>query len=194
MFRSLATTLFGLLALVVTASAGGTGWGTAYSAAGRKDDTGFNACQFGDIGEPWETMYAALPTDSFQLSDCGKCIKVQGQESGASGDWIKVMIVDACATCSGGDVDFSTNALEAITGFSWDRKKIKWEWTDCDGSSTSTASTEEASTDSSDSSNDEGGDGEELEGDLNGNGKLSKKEKKLLKKKKEQESRRLLRA
>jgi len=36
------------------------------------------------------------------------------------------MVVDECASCSGGDVDFSTTALEKITGFSWDRKRIEW--------------------------------------------------------------------
>jgi hypothetical protein len=39
------------------------------------------------------------------------------------------------AACKCGDVDFSTRGLKTATGFSWDRKKIEWEWTSCDGSS-----------------------------------------------------------
>ena len=43
-------------------------------------------------------------------------------------------VVDECASCDGnGDVDFSIAALKAITGYSWDRKRIEWEWTSCDG-------------------------------------------------------------
>jgi hypothetical protein len=42
---------------------------------------------------------------------------------------VKVMIVDSCASCNGrgeeNDIDFSTDALKAITGYSWDRKGIE---------------------------------------------------------------------
>lgn len=47
---------------------------------------------------------------------CGRCVRVRGTESGASGKSFLVMIVDECPTCSRGDIDFSTTALEAITG------------------------------------------------------------------------------
>jgi hypothetical protein len=36
------------------------------------------------------------------------------------------MVIDQCAGCDHGDVDFASPALEAITGFAWDRKKIEW--------------------------------------------------------------------
>lgn len=212
--RSLAAAFFGLLALATSAIADGTGDGTAYSGSGEKDKTGFNSCQFGELDSHWESYYAALPSGSFnKATDCGRCIAVKGLDAGASGEWVIVMVVDECASCSGGDVDFSTNAFKDITGFAWDRKQITWKWAECDGSSSSSSSDGEASADAeaaSTSSDEPSADDEakesaaddesaedadtsaddtskdaegELEGDLNGNGKLSRYEKRELKKK-----------
>lgn len=33
--------------------------------------------------------------------------------------------------CDKGDIDLSTRALKAATGFAWDRKKVTWEYTSC---------------------------------------------------------------
>lgn len=56
----------------------------------------------------------------------GRCIRARGTEDDATGAWVTVMVVDECASCGGdGDVDFSTTALKDITGYSWDRKRIK---------------------------------------------------------------------
>lgn len=38
-------------------------------------------------------------------------------------------------------MDLSNNILIAVTGYSWDEKPITWDWTDCGGGSSSTAST-----------------------------------------------------
>ena len=66
---------------------------------------------------------------------------------------LQVKLVDQCASCSCGDVDLSTRALESSTGFSWDRKRIEWEWDpDCSGGSSSKSNDSEDSSDSSDSS------------------------------------------
>jgi len=63
---------------------------------------------------------------------CGQCVLVHGTEAGASGAKILVKIIDMCPGCSYGDIDFSTKGLLDITGFSWDRKRISWEWVpDC---------------------------------------------------------------
>lgn len=138
-----------LLGLLAVASAAYTGEGTAYSAPGDKDATGFNACGFGKLDAQWERMYGAMNSAQFDGS-CGKCVRVRGTEAGASGKSFLVMIVDECPTCSHGDVDFSTAALEAITGFSWDRKGISWEWADCNGP-TDAQSNDQSSSDSSSS-------------------------------------------
>lgn len=135
--RSLVLATLGLLALVYPVNAYNRGMGTAYSGAYEKDDTGKNSCGLGKLDDQWERYYAAIPSHKFQRSMCGTCIRVRGTESDAPGNWVKVMIVDECAGsgCDGdGDVDFSSPALEAITGYSWDRKGIEWEETSCDGS------------------------------------------------------------
>ncbi|KAL4436563.1 hypothetical protein ABPG75_003702 [Micractinium tetrahymenae] len=121
-----------LLGLLALASAAYSGDGTAYSVAGDKDATGKNACGFGKLDSQWERMYGAMNHEQFPGS-CDKCVRVRGTQSGASGESFLVKIVDECPECKHGDIDFSTAALEAITGFSWDRKKISWEWADCSG-------------------------------------------------------------
>lgn len=136
--RPIAAALFALLALAPSAEAKYKGMGTAYSGAYKKDLTGFNSCQFGFLGDTWETYYAALPSNCFEHgSHCGECIRARGTESDAPGKWVKVKIVDECASCTEphkwNGVDFSIPALKAITGYEWDRKGIEWEWTSCDG-------------------------------------------------------------
>jgi len=70
-------------------------------------------------------------------SICGRCIKVRGVKGHtAPGHVIKdryVKIVDQCPSwaCDPGNVDFSTTALRFITGYSWDKKKIVWEYAKC---------------------------------------------------------------
>ncbi len=109
------------------------GDGTAYSSDYGKDDTGFNACQFGTLDDRWEKYYGAFPSHSFDDSMCGKCIKVRGVEHDAPGEWVTIMIVDECASCEGKhDVDMSTRALEESTGYSWDRKTVEWTYASCD--------------------------------------------------------------
>jgi hypothetical protein len=104
---------------------------SATAGTGGKDDTGLNACGYtGSIGSHWEGYYAALPTgcgdQGWSKERCGQCIKARGTQGGASGDWVVVKMIDQCAGCQCGDVDFSTNALKDATGFSWDRKSIEW--------------------------------------------------------------------
>ena len=36
-------------------------------------------------------------------------------------------------SCSHGDIDLSTDALEAATGFDWDRKPVTWSFCGCGG-------------------------------------------------------------
>ena len=95
---------------------------------GEKDATGRNACDFDSLGSKWEKYYAALPEGQFDSSDCGKCVKVCGEEA-----CVTVKVVDACASCSNGDIDLSTAALKKATGYSWDRKPVEWSFTGCGG-------------------------------------------------------------
>ncbi|KAL4437431.1 hypothetical protein ABPG75_004570 [Micractinium tetrahymenae] len=140
------------LLLAISAASAYQGDGTAYSGPGDKDATGRNACGFGRLDSQWERMYGAMNHDQFPNS-CGKCVRVRGTDSGASGKSFLVMIVDECPECKHGDIDFSTAALQAITGFSWDRKSISWDWDSCDGP-TDARKDDEESSDNSDN-NDE---------------------------------------
>lgn len=64
---------------------------------------------------------------------CGRCVRVYGDESGATGAGVLFKIIDECASgCGSGSLDFSRTGLEATTGFTWDQKKIVWEWAPCD--------------------------------------------------------------
>lgn len=69
---------------------------------------GFNACQFGRLSPYFETYFAALNKDQYDSSMCGRCAAVRGTGGRATGKTVVVMIVDACATCSYGDLDFTT--------------------------------------------------------------------------------------
>lgn len=113
-----------------------SGYGTAYSDAFEIDKTGFNACQIdaSKLGKRWNTYYAALNEADWkeggaEVGVCGKCIKTCG-EAGC----VISMIVDLCPAwaCKRGNVDFSMPALEAATGFEWDRKPITWDFIECD--------------------------------------------------------------
>jgi len=146
-------TVFATLAifstLLLSATAKGSGWGTAYSGPRDMDKTGENMCEFDQdkLPDHWQVYYAAMNEADWNAAGgkegiCGRCISVRGTSGQvASGHTIKpiiVKIVDQCPdwACDKGSVDFSTTALEAITGYSWDKKKITWVWTDCPSSYT----------------------------------------------------------
>lgn len=106
--------------------------------------TGENMCEYdpGSLDDKWQKYYGAMNEDDWNDAGgkggiCGKCIVVKGvQGETAPGFSIKpvvVKIVDLCPgwACDRGNVDFSTTALEAITGYSWDKKAIVWDYIDC---------------------------------------------------------------
>lgn len=124
------------------------GWGTAYSGAFQINKTGKNACQFDvrKLDRKWNIYYAAMNEADWKAiggnrggrsNACGRCIEVKGKKGQTTrGHEIKPIIakvVDLCPSwaCNKGSVDFSTVALEAITGYSWDKKKISWRYVDC---------------------------------------------------------------
>ena len=128
-----------------------SGLGTAYSDAYEIDKTGFNACQFdaSKLGKQWNTYYAALNEADWddggaEKGVCGKCIRTCG-DAGC----VVSMIVDLCPgwACDRGNVDFSMPALEAATGFEWDRKPITWDFVDCDSSSNDSTGIDAKNTD-----------------------------------------------
>lgn len=116
------------------------GQGTAYSAPNDMDATGFNMCEFkaNTLPEKWQRYYAALSQNEWQSNGmydvCGRCIRACGTEKDAEGRCVVAMVVDQCPdwACDPGNVDFSTVALEAATGYDWDRKNIEWEFVECD--------------------------------------------------------------
>lgn len=124
------------------------GWGTAYSGAFQVNKTGKNACQFNvkQLDRHWNIMYAAMNEADWRAiggnrggrsNACGKCITVSGVKGHTTkGHRIKPIIakiVDLCPSwaCKKGSVDFSSVALKAITGYSWDKKRIVWKYTEC---------------------------------------------------------------
>jgi hypothetical protein len=121
-----------------------TGMGTAYSGPRDMDATGQNMCEFNPsrLSMKWQVFYGAMNQRDWEAiggkdSICGRCIKVRGVRGHTTpGHEIKdiyVKIVDQCPdwACDPGNVDFSTVALKFITGYSWDKKKIEWEYADC---------------------------------------------------------------
>jgi len=123
------------------------GEGTAYSKPFRMNDTGKNACQFNakKLPKRWQKYYAAMNEADWNKMGgntgkrqiCGRCIKVRGVRGHTTRNHkikpVYVKIVDLCPkwACKEGNVDFSTLALEKITGYAWDRKKIEWKYTKC---------------------------------------------------------------
>jgi len=107
------------------------------------NDTGKNACQFKAKRLPkyWQKYYAAMNQADWKKMGkrkiCGKCIKVVGVRGHTTrGHRIRPVyakIVDLCPSwaCKRGNVDFSTVALQEITGYAWDKKKIRWEYVPC---------------------------------------------------------------
>jgi hypothetical protein len=108
------------------------------------DATGKNMCEFNarKLSMKWQVFYGAMNERDWNAiggksSICGRCIKVRGVKGHTTpGHVIKdiyVKIVDQCPSwaCDRGNVDFSTVALKFITGYSWDKKKIVWEYAKC---------------------------------------------------------------
>jgi hypothetical protein len=92
-------------------------------------------------------MYAALPSGCGSRSGgCGECAEVCGAKG-----CVVVKVIDTCASCSCGDIDLSTDALKASTGYSWDRKHVTWKWTSCSGGSSVSSDTSNSTDESSDS-------------------------------------------
>ena len=108
------------------------------------DATGQNMCEFSnsDLDDKWRVYYGAMNQADWNkaggMDVCGKCIAVRGVPGDVNGghkiETVIVKIVDQCPdwACDPGNVDFSTTALEAITGYDWDKKKITWDFVDCD--------------------------------------------------------------
>lgn len=138
MRRVFAFAAVALASLVALCRGFNEGDGTAYSGDYDKDATGFNSCQFGKLNDYFERYYCALPSHVFDRKHhCGRCIKVRGTEGDSPGKWVKLMIVDECASCEGdGDVDMSVRGLKESTGYGWDRKRIEWAYTSCGGPNT----------------------------------------------------------
>lgn len=123
------------------------GMGTAYSGSYEIDKTGKNACQFNakKLPKKWQVYYAAMNEADWKKMGgkrgvCGRCLEVVGVKGETTrGHKIKpviVKVVDLCPdwACKRGNVDFSKVALKKITGYSWDKKKIQWRYTDCEAS------------------------------------------------------------
>lgn len=119
--------------------------GTAYSSPLDMDATGQNMCEFDEARElnyRHRVFYAAMNQADWNAIGgkdkiCSKCIRARGVPGQVAPGHaivdVVVKVVDQCPSwaCNQGSVDFSTTALQAITGYGWDKKAIKWEYTDC---------------------------------------------------------------
>jgi hypothetical protein len=91
-----------------------------------------NACGFngGDVDGHFKQHFASITSKHYSHDVCGKCVRV----SGATGKAVLFKIVDECASgCGDHGLDFSMDGLKAVTGYSWDKKKVTWEFADCGG-------------------------------------------------------------
>jgi hypothetical protein len=92
---------------------------------------GFNACQFGRLSPYFETYFVAVNTPQFSNDICGRCVAVRGTGGSATGRTVVMKVVDECATCAYGDLDFTTKVgmwcgvgeatLVSCRGASWHR-------------------------------------------------------------------------
>ncbi|KAI3429874.1 hypothetical protein D9Q98_010185 [Chlorella vulgaris] len=96
------------------------------------EEGGVNTCQLVDLPDYFQQFYVHLPSSLFDESVCGQCIRVKGIATGASDASFTVMVVDRCTTCSDTELDFSVEAMAAITGYMWESKAVAWEWAECD--------------------------------------------------------------
>lgn len=121
-----------------------TGYATAYSSPGKMNKTGRNACGFNpkSLSKRWQKYFVAVNQKDWNSAGgksgiCGKCVKVKGisgqTRRGHRIRTVYAKVVDMCPSkyCKKGHVDFSTNALQDVTGFSWDKKRVKWTLTKC---------------------------------------------------------------
>jgi hypothetical protein len=132
------------VAVLVNVEAGPifTGYATAYSGPYNMDATGHNACNLDPKSLPkkWQVYYGALSFPDWNGNGgangvCQSCIRIRGipgqTTPGFNIEPVVVMIVDQCAGCAKGSIDLSTTGLAAVTGYSWDKKMVNWEFWDC---------------------------------------------------------------
>ncbi|KAL4853674.1 hypothetical protein ACK3TF_005393 [Chlorella vulgaris] len=120
------------LVLFVSSASAYNGDATAYGSAGGR---GSGSCGIRQNLGSFETYYVSLNGAQYSSGKCGSCITACGSRGCAT-----MMVVDHCPSCPHGDIDTSSEALRQLTGKSWDRKPVSWNWSSCGGGGSSTSS------------------------------------------------------
>ena len=111
-----------------------TGEGTEYAGTLSSSDgaTGYN-CGIKYLTASQRKYYVALNTEDYQDSlYCGRCVIAKCEDDKCkSTNSVKTVIVDSCPSCAKGDLDFSLEAWNELTGISPNRVNISWEFTTC---------------------------------------------------------------
>ena len=110
-----------------------TGDGTEYSDSLSSDGASGFMCSYPFVS-PWvQDYFVAINKDQWaQGTNCGRCVKVSCVDPKCDGQPdVVAYIVDQCATCSSGDLDFGIVPWTDLSGMTPDRVQIAWNFTSC---------------------------------------------------------------
>ncbi|EGZ14552.1 hypothetical protein PHYSODRAFT_507213 [Phytophthora sojae] len=79
------------------------------------------------------TKYAALNAEQWEETmNCGRCAQVTCTDASCAGQASEIVyIMDQCPGCAYGDLDLSPDVFESITGQSYTKLSIEWQFVDC---------------------------------------------------------------
>ncbi|KAE9338355.1 hypothetical protein PF008_g12103 [Phytophthora fragariae] len=105
------------------------GYGTVYTLSAPSDGN----CNFMSWPDAAVTKYAALNTEQWEETmNCGRCAQVSCTDASCAGQSSEIVyIMDQCPGCAYGDLDLSPDVFESITGQSYTKLSIEWEFVDC---------------------------------------------------------------
>ncbi|KAG6616015.1 RlpA-like double-psi beta-barrel domain [Phytophthora cinnamomi] len=114
---------------LVSASTTYEGYGTVYTLSSPSDGN----CNFMSWPDDAVTKYAALNAEQWEETmNCGRCAQVSCTDASCAGQASEIVyIMDQCPGCAYGDLDLSPDVFESITGQSYTKLSIEWQFVDC---------------------------------------------------------------
>ncbi|EGZ14551.1 hypothetical protein PHYSODRAFT_510216 [Phytophthora sojae] len=105
------------------------GYGTVYTLNSPSDGN----CNFMSWPDAAVTKYAALNAEQWEETmNCGRCAQVTCTDASCAGQASEIVyIMDQCPGCAYGDLDLSPDVFESITGQSYTKLSIEWQFVDC---------------------------------------------------------------
>ncbi|TDH74386.1 uncharacterized protein CCR75_005084 [Bremia lactucae] len=105
------------------------GYGTVYSLSTPSSGN----CNFMHWPSEAVTKYAALNAAQWnETMNCGRCAQVSCTDPSCSGMPSEIVyILDQCPGCAYGDLDLSPEMFESITGQSYTKLSIEWNFVEC---------------------------------------------------------------